>query len=154
MTSGKMLEHPRVLMVIPQVIWWRELWLETRAQEGEGSEVALGYDWNACLQEQGRRDTDAPLPASLGDEAAAIRDHLAPARRTHVRENRKFGTSLLREGEHGPSPVDHLLGQIATVLIEDLCAPRDHVEAIPSVNIRHGARCAQRVLFGAERQYA
>ena len=80
MTSGKMLEHPRVLMVIPQVIWWREPWLETRAQKGEGSEVALGYDWNACLQEQGRRDTDAPLPASLGDEAAAIRDHLAPAR--------------------------------------------------------------------------
>ena len=44
---------------------------------------------------------------------------------------------LSYEREHGLSPFDHLRGQIAAVLVENLRAPGDHVEAVTSVDVRH-----------------
>jgi hypothetical protein len=46
------------------------------------------------------------------DEPAAIRNHLTPARCVHVRQYGELRAYLLREFEHGLSPLGHLRRQV------------------------------------------
>src|SRR5437868_1424141 len=87
MKPWKMLTHPGMFVVVARVIGWREAWIQTRSQKGQGSEVTLGNDWNTSVQQERGRNTDALLPAPLGEQATTIRDHLTPACRAHVRQN-------------------------------------------------------------------
>jgi hypothetical protein len=60
----------------------------------------------------------------------------------------------LREPEHGVRPLQYRLGHVSAVLIENLGASGQYVEAVATVDVRHVARRAQRVPFWTEGQRA
>ena len=60
----------------------------------------------------------------------------------------------LREGKHGPRPLDHGHAQVALPLIEHAGPPDEHVDAVAAVDVRHGPRGTKRLLLRAEGQRA
>src|SRR5262249_12271659 len=113
-----MLEDPRMLVMVADVVRRREIRVQTCTQKRKRSKIALGDDWYSRVQQECSRNPDTSLPAPFSNKPATVRNDLTSAGCAHVGENRELRSLVLSERQHCFGAGHHRGGQISAMLVK------------------------------------